>query len=160
MLLLYCNSKNETSHDICADTVFLSNSSFVWQRSLIMSFFGFAFFGPAGHVFYNWLDKQIVGTRGRVVLTKILVDQLVWAPFVFVVFFAYIEVILGNSWKNFGQTIQRDLFPVCQASWRVWPLVHSINFKFVSTRHRLIFVNGVQMAFNAFLSIVGFKNKL
>jgi protein Mpv17 len=35
--------------------------------------------------------------------------------------------------------------------------VHAVNFKFISTKHRLVFINGVQIAFNMYLSIIGSK---
>lgn len=74
------------------------------------------------------------------------------------VFFSYLGLVNGDSFSIIGSKIKNDLLAACQGSWKVWPIVHAVNFKFISTKHRLIFINGVQVAFNMFLSIIGSKN--
>mmetsp|Transcript_27703 Transcript_27703/g.76236 ORF Transcript_27703/g.76236 Transcript_27703/m.76236 type:complete len:259 (+) Transcript_27703:111-887(+) len=137
--------------------LFLSKGPFDAKRFINLALFGLTYFGPAGHYFYNFLDAQIPGTNSRIVAIKILVDQLIWTPFFLAIFFAYVGVTKGNSLAMVQRKLERDLFAACQASWRVWPLVHAVNYKFISTKHRLIFVNSMQVAFNIFLSIIGFR---
>jgi len=73
------------------------------------------------------------------------------------VFFTYLGLVAGDSFATIGAKIQADLFTAMKTSWKVWPFVHAVNFKFISTKHRLIFINGVQIAFNMFLSLLGSK---
>jgi protein Mpv17 len=73
------------------------------------------------------------------------------------VFFSYLGLCNGDSVGAIGSKIKNDLFAACQGSWKVWPIVHAVNFKFISTKHRLVFINGVQIAFNMFLSLIGTK---
>lgn len=80
------------------------------------------------------------------------------SPIFMTVFFTYLGLVNGDGFAAIGDKIKNDLFTAVQGSWKVWPLVHTINFAFISTKHRLVFINGVQIAFNMFLSIIGSKS--
>eukprot|EP00527_Entomoneis_sp_CCMP2396_P005399 CAMPEP_0198141260 /NCGR_PEP_ID=MMETSP1443-20131203/4295_1 /TAXON_ID=186043 /ORGANISM="Entomoneis sp., Strain CCMP2396" /LENGTH=224 /DNA_ID=CAMNT_0043803957 /DNA_START=111 /DNA_END=782 /DNA_ORIENTATION=+ len=97
--------------------LFLSRGPFDLKRLLVLSTFGFIYYGPSGHYFYNFLDSRITGKTGGVVFLKIAIDQLLWSPLFLVVFFSYLGCTNGNSWSVIGETIRRDLFSACKASW-------------------------------------------
>mmetsp|Transcript_23855 Transcript_23855/g.33360 ORF Transcript_23855/g.33360 Transcript_23855/m.33360 type:complete len:234 (-) Transcript_23855:153-854(-) len=137
--------------------VFIGGGAFDMKRFLTLSFFGFIYHGPSGHYFYNWLDGKIKGTDGKSVATKVGIDQVLWCPIFMSVFFTYLGLCNGDSFSTIGNKIKNDLLSACQGSWKVWPIVHAVNFKFISTKHRLLFINAIQIAFNIFLSIIGTK---
>jgi len=137
--------------------IFISGGAFDVKRFLTLSAFGFLYHGPSGHYFYNWLDSQIEGTDAKAVFMKVAFDQLVWCPIFMSVFFTYLGLVNGDSMAVIGSKIKTDLFSACQGSWKVWPVVHAVNFKFISTKHRLVFINAIQVAFNMFLSLIGTK---
>ena len=39
-------------------------------------------------------------------------------------------------------------------SWKVWPIVKVVNFKYISKKHRLTFMHGAQIALNRFLPLL------
>ena len=137
--------------------VFISGGPFDMKRFITLSAFGFLYHGPSGHYFYNWLDNLIPGSDGKAVASKVAFDQIVWCPVFMTVFFTYLGLVNGDSFATIGTKIKNDLFSAMQGSWKVWPIVHAVNFKFISTKHRLVFINGVQVAFNMFLSLIGSK---
>lgn len=137
--------------------IFISSGPFDVKRFITLSAFGFLYHGPSGHYFYNWLDSKIEGTSGKVVALKVFIDQTIWCPIFMSVFFTYLGLVDGDSFSTIGKKIQNDLLSACQGSWKVWPIVHAVNFKFISTKHRLVFINSVQIAFNIFLSLIGTK---
>jgi protein Mpv17 len=137
--------------------IFISGGPFDMKRFITLSIFGFIYHGPSGHYFYNWLDSKIEGTDAKAVFTKVAVDQIFWCPIFMSVFFAYLGLVNGDGFAAISSKIKNDLLSACQGSWKVWPIVHAVNFKFISTKHRLVFINGVQIAFNMFLSIIGTK---
>jgi len=137
--------------------VFITGGPFDWKRFLTLSAFGFLYHGPSGHYFYNWLDSVIEGNEGPQVAAKVAIDQIIWCPIFMTVFFTYLGLVNGDSFSAIGNKIRNDLLTACQGSWKVWPIVHAVNFKFISTKHRLVFINGVQVAFNMFLSLLGTK---
>jgi len=127
------------------------------KRFISLSAFGLLYHGPSGHYFYNWLDSKISGTDAKDVALKVGIDQIIWCPIFMTVFFTYLGLVNGDSMTTIGNKLKNDLLSACQGSWKVWPIVHAVNFKFISTKHRLVFINGVQIAFNMFLSLIGTK---
>lgn len=147
----FCNSF------ITSSQVFIAGGPIDWKRLATLSFFGFIYHGPSGHYFYNWLDKQIPGTDAIPVFSKVAFDQVIWCPIFMSVFFTYLGLVNGDSLNTIGNKIKSDLLTACQGSWKVWPLVHLINFKFVPNKWRIPYINAVQIAFNMFLSLLGSK---
>jgi len=137
--------------------IFIGSAAFDLTRFLTLSFFGFIYHGPSGHYFYNWLDSKVQGTDAKAVFSKVAIDQIFWCPIFMTVFFTYLGLVAGDGPATIVNKVKTDLFTACQGSWKVWPIVHAINFKFISTKHRLVFINGVQIAFNMFLSLIGSK---
>lgn len=41
-----------------------------------------------------------------------------------------------------------------KGSWTVWPVAHAINFRFVPTSQRLLYINTIQIFYNCFLSVI------
>ena len=68
--------------DYLAQTFIGGGGVFNFKRFARLSAFGFLYHGPSGHYFYNWLDKQIVGTGPVAVAKKVRV-------FVFTTIFIY-----------------------------------------------------------------------
>mmetsp|Transcript_27378 Transcript_27378/g.75471 ORF Transcript_27378/g.75471 Transcript_27378/m.75471 type:complete len:235 (-) Transcript_27378:133-837(-) len=137
--------------------MFIVGGPIDWKRFFTLSFFGFIWHGPTGHYFYNWLDRKIPGTSGKVVALKVGIDQAIWCPIFMTVFFTYLGLANGDAFNVIGNKIKNDLLPACQGSWKVWIFVHAINFKFIPTKYRLIYINSIQIAFNMFLSMIGSK---
>jgi len=137
--------------------LFITKGALNWTRLARLSIFGLIYHGPSGHYFYGWLDKQIEGTGAKDVFSKVAIDQIFWCPIFMTVFFSYLGLTSGDSFSTIGNKIKTDLLSACQGSWKVWPFVHAVNFRFISTKHRLLFLNSVQIAFNMFLSIIGTK---
>jgi len=143
--------------DLLAQLFLGSGGPLDYKRLFTLSLFGLIYHGPSGHYFYNWLDSKIVGTGAKEVFTKVAIDQTIWCPIFMSVFFTYLGLMAGDSFSTIGNKIKSDLLTACQGSWKVWPFVHFINFKFISTKHRLLFLNAVQIAFNMFLAFIGTK---
>lgn len=137
--------------------IFIGSDPFNMKRFLTLSAFGFLYHGPSGHYFYNWLDSKIEGTDALSVFKKVAFDQIVWCPIFMSVFFTYLGIVAGDSFSTIGNKIKNDLLTAVQGSWKVWPFVHMVNFKFISTKQRLLFINSIQVAFNMFLSLIGSK---
>merc|ERR1712232_1519814 len=125
--------------DLLAQLFIVKAPSLDVGRLVSLTIFGFIYHGPSGHYFYNWLDSKIEGTGLKSVLAKVGVDQLFWCPIFMSVFFTYLGFVKGDSVGAIGEKIKNDLFSACKGSWKVWPAVHFLNFKFISTKHRLLF---------------------
>lgn len=108
----------------------------------------------AGHLWYTTLDSRVMPdapTSTRAVLTKTALDQLLWAPAFSCVFFAFINILDGRP-DAVIPAIQDKLIPMMAANYALWPAAHLINFKFVPSRQRILYINCVQIVWSAYLS--------
>lgn len=128
-----------------------------WARVARMASFGFLLHGPTGHYFYSMLDRFIIGTSPIKVASKVVIDQLLWAPVFTALFFSYLGFTEGKSLDEVIDKIQRDTWIAVKTSWKFWPLAHTINFAFIPTSQRLLYVNALQIGYNVILSILGNK---
>lgn len=122
-----------------------------------MASFGFLFHGPSGHYFYNFLDRFIPGKSPVNIVSKIAVDQLLWAPVFTACFFVYLGVTERKSRQQITDKVKNDTWTGVTASWKFWPLAHAINFALVPTQQRLLYINTLQVGYNVILSLIGNK---
>lgn len=45
-----------------------------------------------------------------------------------------------------------------KGSWKVWPLAHAINFRFIPSSQRVLYINSIQIGYNCFLSIISSRD--
>lgn len=138
--------------DIVAQTIVGDPYSAARTMRLVM--FGVLMDGPCGHMWYTTLDKNIFPkepTSTKAIITKTAMDQLIWGPFFCCVFFAFIRTLEGHP-DQVIPTIQEELIPTILSSYVIWPLAHLINFRFVPSQQRILYINAVQIVWTAFLS--------
>ncbi|CAM9199720.1 unnamed protein product [Chrysoparadoxa australica] len=127
------------------------------MRTLRLGSFGALVHGPTGHFFYGFLDSKIPGTGPKQVASKVAIDQLVWNPIFGCMFFSYLGLAEGKSVGEIKTKISNDLQTAVMGSWAVWIPAHTINFRFVPTSQRLLYINSIQIGYNIFLSVLGSK---
>lgn len=137
--------------DLVTQTV-ITGGPFDFHRSMVLASFGFFFHGPAGHVVYDNLDKVIDGKGPREIAAKIMVDQVLWCPIFMICYFTYIGFANGEMPATILAKIHSDLWTAVQGSWKVWILAHAIQFRYVATKHRIVYINCVEVCFIMFLS--------
>jgi protein Mpv17 len=119
-----------------------------------MASFGALIHGPTGHFFYGMLDSKIPGTAALTVATKVFIDQVIWNPIFGIMFFSYMGAAEGLNACAIKTRIEKNLLASVKGSWTVWPVAHAINFRFVPTSQRLLYINSIQIGYNMFLSVL------
>ena len=127
------------------------------KRFLRMTTFGFLLHGTTGHYFYNFRDSRMPGAKPLDVAAKVAIDQTMWAPIFMCMFFTYGGLFDGNPGGILAK-IKQDTFTAVKGSWVTWIPAHTINFAFVPSDKRLLYINAVQIGFNCFMSIIGNKS--
>lgn len=122
-----------------------------------MASFGFLIHGPTGHYFYSALDRLIVGTSPIKVASKVAIDQVLWAPIFTAIFFSYLGFAERKPVEDIVAKVKNDTWTGVTTSWKFWPLAHAINFGFIPTTQRLLYINTLQVGYNVILSILGNK---
>jgi len=107
--------------------------------------------GPLMHFWYKLLDTTIkTGTRG--VLTKVVLDQTLFAPVIVSAFFACNGLFQGQSPSEISRKIRADLPHTMLMNWTIWPAAMLINFKFVPPSQRVLYASSVALLWNVYLT--------
>lgn len=140
-----------TVADMIAQAV--EGSGYDVARTARMASFGLLWHGIASHIWYELLDNRVPGQASSpgTVMAKMVLDQVIWAPFNTMVFYAYLAAATG-SLAELPAVLQTKLIPTILAGYALWPLAHIINFRFVPQQHRLLYVNLVNLVWTVWLS--------
>lgn len=71
--------------------------------------------------------------------------QVLWNPCFGVMFFAYIGMLEAKGIQYVIDKTRNDLVNAVTGSWKVWPLAHTINFRFVPSSQRVLYINTIQV---------------
>jgi hypothetical protein len=129
----------------------------VW-RSVQLGVLGIAMNGFFLHHWYHGLDR-IVGSSmtSRVgVITKVIADQLIYAPFAIVSFFYFTSARKATSVADANQSFLRKMdsnfMSTFLADCAVWPASNFVNFRYVNLAYRPSFTALVQLLWQTYLS--------
>jgi len=100
------------------------------------------------------LDGKIPGTSAKVVFTKVFIDQVLWNPIFGIMFFSYVALLEAKGLAYVIDKTKNELLTQVTGSWKVWPLAHTINFRFVPSSQRVLYINTIQIGYNCFLSLI------
>lgn len=131
--------------DILAQCFLGGDAAFDWARFARVTSFGFVLHGTTGHVWYGKLDQLLPGTEAWKVAVKVAADQVLWAPIFTAMYFSYLGLAEGRSMDYIKAKIQNDTMAGVTASWKVWPIVHAVSFRFVPTELRILYINSIQV---------------
>jgi len=111
-------------------------STWSWNadRSRIMTAAGFFVSAPWSHIQYQLFERFVPGNLGFAVAKKVALSALL-APVSISLLFASVLVLQGKS-ENVADKLSKDVIPTWQVGALYWPLVLSVNFRYVPTRHR------------------------
>lgn len=143
--------------DWLSQTLFQSKNilDFDAARTLKNGFIGMCF-GPVVHEYYefsDWIlpvDGETVGVTNRAF--KILMDQTVYLSVKCSIYILAIGVLNGESVQNSSDNVKNRIKPIMFAAWKFWPLVHCVTYGLIPARHRILWVNSVDLVWNAILA--------
>lgn len=101
-----------------------------------------------------FLDKHVMADKAsstQAIVTKMVLDQAIWAPFNTALFYAYLAMAEGHL-SSLPDTLQAKLLPTILAGYVLWPLAHLINFKYIPSTQRLLYINVVNLFWTVYLS--------
>ena len=111
-------------------------------------------------MYYNLVEKYVGSSVGiGSVLTKVLVDQLVYGPFAITVFFGFATIrnpLSSDAIVEFSEKMESSFLSTYIADWCVWPFVNVINFRYIGVNFRPTFIASVQVFWQTYMSYAGF----
>jgi protein Mpv17 len=121
-------------------------------RTLKNGFIGLCF-GPLVHEYYQFSDTILPPENGLVTrLEKICMDQTLYLTVKCSVYISAVGLLGGDDWPTVQQRVKDKLGGVIITAWKFWPIIHCITYGLVPARHRILWVNSVDLVWNAILA--------
>lgn len=123
-----------------------------------MAAFGFFITAPATHYWHKILEmlfptKDKKGkTDDLSPLKKVLLDVFTFGPVLNALALAYISTVVdGRSMEFTKRKLTEDYPGVVINAWKVWPLIHFVNYKYIKPQLRVPFVSVASFFWSVFL---------
>ena len=85
---------------------------------------------------------------------KILMDQTVYCASKYSAYLYLSGLASGSSVHECQEEVTSKLWPTLTTGWKFWPAVHLITYNIIPPRHRVLWINMVDLAWVTFLSMV------
>ncbi|KRZ86840.1 Phosphatidylinositide phosphatase SAC2 [Trichinella sp. T8] len=92
------------------------------------------------HFWYKFLDRLFPTKALKHVLVKVCCDELIMAPNFCFTMLASVNLLEGSSWNKFTSRLKNSFLWLYLADVTVYTPVQLINFYFLSTKYRTVFV--------------------
>lgn len=111
--------------------------------------------GPLIHAFHNFLDRVVFKgmkqTSAFVVVAKLAIDQLLFAPLFTSLYFYVRAMTEDRSISSTTETLKKDLAGIMRKNWSVWVPANFVNYLLVPLNLRVLFGSVVAFFWNAYL---------
>ncbi|KAM4709668.1 mpv17-like protein 2 isoform 2-T3 [Discoglossus pictus] len=108
--------------------------------------------GPLDHYWFVWLDRTFPGATMRVVLKKVVIEQIIASPILGTLFFMGTGVMEGKGLKNSWKDFQGKFWEMYKTEWCVWPHAQIIIFYFLPPKYRVMYVNVIMLGWDIYIS--------
>ena len=134
---------------------------FDWTRNLHMSAAGLTT-GLISHYWYIFLDARLGTLRSFTVVTKkVLLDQIVFSPVNWIVYFSTVGLCEYSTVKKVTEEIiEKGMQQIYVAEWFIWPPAQYFNFYLLPLRYRILFDNFISLGFDVYSPYVKYKTQL
>ncbi|CAM9447102.1 unnamed protein product [Ectocarpus sp. 13 AM-2016] len=121
------------------------------QRTLRNGLIG-ACFGPVVHFYYNFSDWVLPPSVPINRPFKIMLDQSIYFCSKCAVYILLVSLLRGDSFEEARGTVEKKLEGVVTTGWRFWPFVHIFTYFLIPPRHRVLWVNCVDLLWSSIMA--------
>eukprot|EP01091_Cochliopodium_minus_P016726 TRINITY_DN634_c0_g1_i1.p1 TRINITY_DN634_c0_g1~~TRINITY_DN634_c0_g1_i1.p1 ORF type:complete len:205 (+),score=63.50 TRINITY_DN634_c0_g1_i1:66-680(+) len=127
-------------------------------RTLRFGTFGTLFVGPVMHKWYAVLQKLFPADNMSSAVKKLMMDQVIFAPFIVASFFTGITLLEGQGFGEVKKKFQNSYLEAMKMNYFIWPAAQSITFTVIPYNLRVPWVSCVSLVWNTVLSLITNKN--
>jgi len=100
------------------------------------------------------LDSRLPGRTFRIVVKKVLVDQMIASPIVISLFFVTLGLMRRESMNETMIEIREKFLRLYKAEWVVWPTAQIVNFWVLPLKYRVLYDNTISLGYDIYTSMV------
>ncbi|GAM25355.1 hypothetical protein SAMD00019534_085300 [Acytostelium subglobosum LB1] len=127
-----------------------------WSRVIKFAIWGLVS-SPISHYWYIVLDRLFRNIKDKYqVYGKIIVDQLIYAPFINILFYV-VTSLLDRKPNAIILKLYFSLLPTLKENWKIWPIAQIINFTYTPPHLRAMFTFFIEFIWFIMLSVVSKK---
>jgi len=126
-------------------------------RTLRNGFIGMVF-GPLVHEYYEFSDHILPVEEGFNRFYKIAMDQSIYIFTKCSVYIIAVNMLAGESWEYSSDAAKGKIKGIMLTAWKFWPLVHCVTYGAIPARHRILWVNCIDLFWNAILASMTSSN--
>lgn len=141
--------------DALCQSIVENTPIFDFNSRRALEFFGIGTFviGPPKVFWLRTLASHITGKNDLlVVIKKVFLDQVIFAPFGLFLFLISLALIQGKKSSEIKQILTDDFSEILLANYKVWPTIQLVNFYFIPLQHQVLFIQTVAIIWNTYLS--------
>lgn len=139
--------------DWLSQTVFNDQNllDFDATRTFKNGFIGLCF-GPLVAEYYEFSDWILPMDVGINRVYKILMDQTIYLFVKCSIYIAVVGLLNGESLTQAKENVSSRIKTVMLTAWKFWPFAHCITYGLIPPQHRILWVNSVDLVWNAILA--------
>lgn len=107
---------------------------------------------PCIRSWYMVLEKIVKFQGPKAALSKMALDQALFAPSFLVVFVTAASTLQGLSLQDIKKNLDDNYVDIVLTNWKIWPATQMLNFYLVPVQHRILVVNIVALFWNSYLA--------
>ncbi|CAH9050250.1 unnamed protein product [Cuscuta europaea] len=125
--------------------------SFDGMRTFRFTFLGLVLVGPSLHIWYLYLSRLVTTAGASGAFLRLLLDQLIFAPFFIGVFLSTLATLEGQP-SHVIPKLQQVWSSAVLANWQLWIPFQFFNFRFVPQQFQVLAANFISLIWNMILS--------
>ena len=131
---------------------------FSYQRTLRNGFIGMCF-GPLVHQYYEFSDLILPVDIGINRVYKIFMDQTIYLTTKVAIYILAVGLLAGEELDDCVQNVKSKIEDIVCTAWKFWPLIHCVTYTVIPAQHRILWVNCVDLVWNAILALMAGAQK-
>lgn len=125
-----------------------------FARTARLTFFGGCLLGPPVSKWIAFLGRLSFATPTKAVIYRTWLDQTLMAPVVAGGFFTSMSLMEGKGASGVADSLSTMYAPTLMRAWLVYTPAQLVNFAVVPPQFRFVFISGVNLVWNTYLSFV------
>jgi|TARA_B110000208_G_scaffold37729_1_gene49922 hypothetical protein len=149
-----------SSGDLIAQVFFSRGESFSPRRAVTFLLWGIISASMGICWYEEILSRVVTGEDIKSSLLKVVLDQFVFTPiFSCPLFYVWISVLSASAEKP-AEMVRKRMWRQLSTAWKVWPLVHTLNFVLTPPAKRMYVVWTVGLGWSVACSLMATAKKM